>query len=237
MAGYLLFIPGGDPHRQSTQVLADVGLGGLCDDDKADLVPVSVGPGGVGGALLSWQTFAGAPQFAYLPDSQVWQSMAGGAWWFGRQKDSPITPADVARRKQYTGLNCTLRDGNDWSIPITASLPRVWGLDEHGAFSRVIAPEFREYCELSAGVFQSLMSASQSIDSGESAAVAVAGAWEYLCRALALNYRLCPELVAALGLIDDSNFAYALSTSCEFDLIAQVEAQKKTASEVSTPAT
>ena len=236
MAGYLIFIPGGDPHHQSRDLLAGVGLGGLCDDDPADMISCPVGPGGLGGVLLSWQTFIGAPRFAFLPESQDWQPINGGAWWFGRQKDCPITPPDVARRKQYVGLPRVLRDGNEWQIPITASLPRTWGLDRDGAFARTVAPEFREYCEMSARVFHALMASADAINAGEAITFELPEAWEYICRALALNYRLSPEIIAALGLIDDSNFVGVLVASTEFDQMQDVVAQKKTA-DAGTPAT
>ncbi len=215
MAGYLIFIPAGSPNAQPRQLLADLGLGGLCDDDLPDALPVAVGPTGAGGVLLTWCLSPGAPQLGYYPDDQEWQAMSDRTWWFGREKGQTVTPDSVSRRRLFTSLTTTLADGNEWRIPLARELPRTWGLDPLGRFQRNVQPQFQSFVELSARVYDSLLGAGESLSVNAGDGVPVPEAWEFICRSLAMNYRLCPEIIAAIGLIDDSNFASVLLATAE----------------------
>ena len=221
MAGYLLFIPGASPNAQSRDLLADVGLAQLADDDVADALPCTVGPSGSGGVVLSWQMKLGAPRFGYFPDQQEWTALAGGAWWLGTERESPITPADVSRQRLYASLTAVLRDGNEWRVPIVSELPQLWGCDEKGGLVRRPSPEFAGLIDLGTRAYQSLLRALDTVGD-DGVAAAVPEAWDLIGQALALNYRLCPEIIAHLRLIDDSNFARLLLAAAEPAVIRAV---------------
>lgn len=218
MAGYLLFIPGGSPNAQPRDLLAGVGLGYLCDDDTPDAIPVSVGPTGAGGVMLAWCTAIGAPRLGYLPDNQEWHAMADRTWWFGHEKGQTVTPDSVSRRRLFTSLTAMLADGNEWRIPIARELPRTWGLDPSGRFQRNVQPQFQGFIELSERVYDRLLGAGElSIDAANG--VPIPEAWEFICRALSMNYRLAPEMIAALKLVDDGNFTRILLATADVNTI------------------
>lgn len=238
MAHYQVFIPDARPDWSE---LARVGLGGLAEDARPDALFVEHGPDDKPGAIFAWHVVsltnpdAVPARFGYEPRLQEWTPLRAGAFYFGQEPARPITPTCIARVKTYPGLPAMLGDGQEWEIPKTELLPKVWGVDDDGEFSLRIAPKFREYCALSERVFCNFYEQSQDPAAGD---IVLPEAFEYCCRALALNYRLTKDVISWLGLIDDGNFVNILMASIEMPLILKVEeALKKKAASCSTPAT
>lgn len=238
MAHYQIFIPRA---RADVDELDKLGLAGLHSDDAPQAMLVEDGPGQQPGAIFAWQLGAlenpaAEPMFGYYPAKQEWTPQRGGAFYLGCEPARPVTPLCVARRKQLPSLNATLRDGQEWKVPITCQLPQVWGLDEAGEFATRIAPEYRDYCELSQRVYLAFFNAAKEAEERGQDMPLPAEVWEYCCRALALNYRLNEDVISWLGLIASDNFVQILMASIEIDLIREVEGCKKKMGS-STPAT
>ena len=161
-------------------------------------------------------------QLTYSQAVQDWQQI-GEQLWIGVEKDNPVTPDGIARLEQYVSMQVSLADQQSWLIPVTARLPRTWGVGLDGSLQRKIRPEFREYCELSETVWNTIVNGS--VDADDS--LKIPTAWEYCCRALALNYRVCPAIISHLGLIDDRVVTKILAASVEIDQIREVEESKK----------
>lgn len=196
----------------------------LDNDSKPQPFEFGRGPDGDVGTFYFWcdpTRQSRQMPLTYNEGIQKW-TRASQTMWIGEERGLKIEPHDLARLEQYSSLEVMLADGQMWKVPITAHLPRTWGLGVDGAFTRAVRPEFREYCELSEDVWNSVVMGKES-----DARVQIPKAWDYCCRALALNYRVCPEIVSHLGLIDDSVVAKVLGASIELDQIEEVAELKK----------
>lgn len=209
---YLIHIPGAEPFPQA---LKEAGLAGLLAEGNPQGVPLA-GPAGMGG-MFFWPKLDGRDCFdGFDLGKQTWRDC--GKFWLGWETGRPVHPEAIGWRKQYLSLPVVLADGNAWQIPIAGRLPRNWGCDSAGKLQLSLKPEFAEFCQLAERVFVAITSAGQGEQDLE-----LPEAWDYCCQALALNYRTCPQIIAALGLLDDTNFLDVLAATIELPLARQVE--------------
>lgn len=189
----LYFLPG-----LSRAQLTPTALTGLHPDlhDAAQLVCCDVtgkGPSGTSGVVV-----ADHPHSGYHPERQTWHHVAG--LWVGWQ-DSP-TPASLQRPIQIDGYLFELGDGQQWMCPvlrvhgIRLNLPSTWGLDAAGNFSQQVLPGYEDEIELAEKIWQHV--------NGEP--LTKPEAFSLCARLLAVNYRLSPAAVSALGLITSDNY-------------------------------
>jgi hypothetical protein len=193
-------------------------------DSKPQEIEFGMGPDGAAGTFHFWVDNSRPHtlmQIVYNPKIQDWTQISQTLW-IGVEKDRPVEPTGIERLEQYISLPVTLADGQLWKVPITARLPRTWGVGLDGSLQRNIRPEFREYCELSESVWNMIVNEQYGDDR-----VQLPRAWEYCCRALALNYRVTPAIVSHLGLIDDTVVGKVLAASVELEQIVEVAESKK----------
>lgn len=204
------------------------------NDSQPQPFQFSAGPDGTHGTWHFWID-GGRPvmNLTYCPRIQKWTQI-GQQLWIGVERDNPVTPDGISRLQRYVSMTVMLADKQQWEIPVTARLPRTWGVGLDGSFTRQVRPEFRDYCEMSEAVWNDIVLGKS--EDGER--VQIPRAWEYCCRALALNYRVSPEIVSYLGLIDDTVVGQVLGASVELDTIVEVADLKKNSEDTaSTPDT
>ena len=215
MAHYMLWIHGNE--AVANELLAELELadGGQCVLTPSD--GCTDGPG----VLVAWLDFAseGSSSGTYLPARQTWREAGGGRFWLGFDNDRPVRPADIVRAETCRGLEVTLADGAAWEIPWARYVPHRWGMNG----VRVPKAPYEAFCARANEIFTTVAQ-HNGVDG-----LTIADAWSFCCMALAINYRLCPEIVELLELLDDRVFAAVVFATIEFDVIAEVAAQKKTA--------
>jgi hypothetical protein len=226
-----VYIPAGNHFADLRAVLRSVGLEALHDDglslEKSEVL--ANGPDGGAGFVIGWGAVGRLT--AYRPDRQEWHRCApcgelpGGRAWIGWDTSERPTPAILARSKQLPGEGVLLADGHEWLIPIATQLPRIMGLDpETGRVSSVVAPQYKPFLQDAWNTLASFMEKSGEVtidhETGFAAAV----------RVLAMNYRVCRDLVAVLGIVADSHLWTIPATACEAAAMVDL-LQKKSLSE------
>jgi hypothetical protein len=229
---YLIFIPTTDP-APGVDMLRRVGLEGLIDGNmpaELDIRATWQEPEqSQQGVLFSWISPHGASSpLEFSLAKQLWhkappdptRKLAAGRYWFGTDCAHSPMPNDMLRAQMPSRM-ITLGDGNQWGIPIAKQLPHSWGVDPAtGQFARTPADPYGDFCKAAEGVYGSFRSAS-------GLQVTIGDAWDYVCQALAVNYRITPEIVSFLGLINDSNFLQVIEATIDLDLIREAEDEKK----------
>ena len=236
---YLLYIP--NLQGCSQDRLVELGLRPLIEQVGPEWKEVEEGPDGNRGMLLTWVNKSSRYGPKFDPENQTWTpapATAGGAtsegdYWIGQYTgDNKPSPSDLAHRNQFQGLDTTLADGNTWTIPVARKLPHRHALNpETGEHRRVIDSRYAMYWEVSTRtaieVFRQLEMVEWIRDSelaGEmpadtAAEVTVENAWDFVCQALSINYRLTPAIISELGLIDDSAMISCVIAALELPII------------------
>lgn len=244
MAGYAVYIPKG--RGANPEQLAAVGLPSLATG--AEFSDISArGPDGGHGVVAAWRRGDIENDPPLSCDGMDWRpakadkarKLPAGRFWFGQVQGKPVRPKDCERKQMHLGYPIELRDGNAWVIPPATNLPHVHGLDSEGEFCREVAAEFRDYWQDSekyaVQFFQAinhldmLKASKPGIDTQTQVEFTIADAWRFCCRALSLNYRLTPELVDMLGLLDDAAMRNVIKAAIDLPCILEDRVQKKTA--------
>ena len=222
MAAYLIFVEG--VKRSDTEGLTkELGIENI-ERGGSGLMwsQVQDGPSGAAGLLGGWMQDSLQPM--YKPNVQQWRKAPGGKFWVGTWNEWPLKPGDVARNDMPgRSYPIKLEDGNEWLIPVARWLPHLWGMDDEGKSRRVPAPAYVEFCKQAEDVFQEFCRTAR----GE--APTLTADWEFVCEAMAINYRLAPPIISVLGLVGDSCGATILSATVEWAWIEAVESEKKNA--------
>lgn len=215
---YVIFIPNATGYSAQDQ-LAAVGLDTLCDtfvgptSENAEL-------GGVAGRLIRWDDHTRQGRNAT-------PGVSDKTWWWDYQRryaighvaEAPPTPDDLKRNDRYndspylTSFPCTLKDEQVWLVPIARQLPSQWiQCPETGRPVIATVPRFAWY-------FDQMLAAVQAIGSGEATPENTpADYFELAVKALTLNYRICPEIVYALGLFGAEHAASVIGAACELSI-------------------
>jgi len=223
MSAYMLFFP---KATQPDGLLAGAGLAELQTpgvDPDLLWVPSQSGPSGEPGLLACWFDHEVAGHGAYRPDDQQWKRAPSERFWIGTYTLHPLRPENIERtnRPKLT-LPVLLNDGQVWQVPVANYLPHVWGTDKAGNFARTPEQRFEWFCREAERVNE------QFLRQAAGGTMRLECQWEYICTALALGYRLVPEVIAALELIGDVSGSALLAATVERQLIDAVVAQKKT---------
>jgi hypothetical protein len=243
---YSLYFPGAGgidprPHLQRC------GLADLSRDKVPEVSRLDRGPGGKPGLLAAWRKGDAAtdPPLA-LTDTQDWQpcrpskavGLAQGDYWVGIDRAKPPTPDQLPRKQQHAGYWIQLADGQQWHCPAAAKLPHRHGLAEDGSYGRRISPEFAAFFDQSHTFAAVMLQAFGRLEllqqlEGDKAPqslkvdIDLAEAFAFCCQALALNYRLCPEIVDRLGLLNDDGIRNILRAAANLPVLIEVSEQKK----------
>ena len=228
MAPLLMFIPerGIGPGR-----FAELELAPLLDG-RQQTIEIDRGPGDLAGTLVGWASMDAGTIVKYQPPVQTWREVrdekgAPRGYWLGHFTGRAPGPDFFAREEPIPSGLVELGDGHHWLVPIARHVPQSWGRGGR----RVVLPAFEAFCEATERFYHW----ARTVDPVAGAA-APAETWDFLCQALALNYRLTEDVVEHLGLLTNLTWLPAVFCTMEFDLVKAIEHQKKTAS-AATPAT
>ncbi len=142
----------------------------------------------------------------------------------------PISPQELAHSRTFAGTAVRLGDGNEWTIPAAGQLPQTLRIGPDRTVSRTVRAEFKTYFDDSAKWFTDLMSPDRNLSI--SVQEFDVGVFEYLARALGLNYRITPEVINELTLFGTDNLFSCLRASIDGlaineELLSQRLDQKK----------
>lgn len=226
------------PHKNASNPdhLREVGLEMLLREGDesprfADLA--GTGPGGKPGQIVSWS----GDGLSYLPERQDWfpalpdpkRKLKAARFWIGTRKGEKPAPQDLARTSQATfdGVPMPLGDGNIWVIPNALRFPHYLGLNPEGELGRFPAQECMPLYERTLWALEH----AQAVLRGETEFDYVA-AFEFVMEMLAINYRICPQTVSSLQLINEQNVFQAMCNSTDVDQILNVQEDLKKNSSV-----
>lgn len=223
---FLIYIPG--PFNGSKEEFERVGITDLGDDGSHTITQTDNGPDGKSGTLLGWEMTGGIEAVVphYQPGLQTWapaaqdelnEELKEGRYWYGLYKDRPVTPKKLKRKTKYLSAEITLCDGNEWLVPIAEHLPHVWT-----PRGRVIKDRFEHYSKL-AQRYLDIYAGFSKVDEG----LLLKEGWDFVCLGLALNYRITPDVIGGLKLIDDTTFSVFAMAAVELDVLKIIEDEKK----------
>lgn len=214
MAHYVVFLEHAEG-LNAAKLLRDRGLGMLVDE--------VLGPSaadaeldGVKGKLITWHDDA-------RPERNSRDGVDGKAWWgglhgvqIGWDADNPPTPDDLMRNgrrhdaPQISSFPANLEDGNAWLVPIARLLPQKWTQSEDG--TPMLAPKaaFAWYWDEMQAMARSFGSFAPDDPPPE--------CFELAVKALAMNYRICPEVIYATELLAAGDAPKIIAAACERSL-------------------
>lgn len=229
MPSLLIYLPG-RPSAQAAD-LAAVGLGDLLDSSAVSAFTVDRGPDGGGGSIAYWGDEI--PSIDDYTFERAKGRKEGAGCWLGKPKQGQLGPAHLARKKQQIGADVLLADGQAWSVPIARQLPLLLGMDDSGAWTGVVAPQYRAFYEAAWSALEWLAPGGDNLRRVD----AQAGA-DFAASALSINYRVNRDVIALLGLLTSELIFEIAEAAVEFAaIVAATDAaqQKKTESDPASP--
>jgi len=225
---FLIFIPE-DPGTCFTpeNMLKSVGID---YKENVEQVPLSAdfSPAGTKGRLFTWDTLKGN-KLAYQPEQQTWKpaiadkDLKADRYWIGFWDNSPPTPKQLVKHETYPGKLVQLKDGNSWLVPAARFCPHQYLYDDDGQMAEVICDEFREFWEMSARFVQELLNFDE-----QSVPQPTAEWAGHAADALMINYRITPEVINHLNLLNNQNVVECVgATVCKHEILEELAAQKK----------
>ena len=218
------------------------------------------GPGGSSGCLLCVLPAEGEPppRLCYAPDFQTWHRAeavgcrpeAGGgkfeagdfssslqppasSLYIGTDNEHPITPADLRRKKAFTGYEVELA-GRQWTVPVIrdpeggTGLPRDFVYADGGKVQQRIKAAYFDLWEKFARAVWLLFDP----EGPWPLAIDLAEGTDLCLEALALNYRVGRIEQNLLGLIDSETWITILAAATDYptfrDAAEACEREKKT---------
>lgn len=240
---YVIFVPGSPIRNQAT--LQSIGLGDLITRDQGpSWADVARGPGGNPGCLITW--LKGVPEEdPPLNDLDFYDWHEGPKpvkYWVGIPKDPKLLPGprDLQKSEPLRGNQVLLKDNRYWLIPSAYHLPCEHGIDfETGEYKPSVSPAFKDYCDsatrLATGFFEkqeeverlsSLYRSGLISKNDEFLEITMKDGWDQACRALSLNYRLCPSIITILRLLGDREMAAINTAAIDLPLIQELVKKK-----------
>lgn len=251
----MLFVPGEDSPDDA--LLDRIGLPSLRNTG----VPIHWhgvlrdGPDGGAGMICCWMSgHRGRDADPGAHQSMLWtpakpdksRLLSGGRFYFGINPSSPPSPKDLALPKRFPGYEVQCADGNEWHVPSAIKLPHEHGINTDGEWERRVARRYKAFfdraMQYGVDIFGQVDAAEvlraahpELADDDVIGSITLEGVDSHCCEALALNYRVTPEIVDFLGLLDDVAMFAIISATIDLPQIHEVIAQKKTRSRVDIP--
>ena len=180
-------------------------LSAVLDDANWSTAKLDKGPDGKQGRMLivapADKTKGAIPEPAtYSATLQQWAPCGDDiTHWMGWSLAAPPEIGDVLRKRQVDGHKVRFADGVEWTIPAVLvpfdTLPKRWTLSGAGEPMRSIQPGYESLQTESTKWFD-LISENKKFDEAD---------WfDYVSKLLAVNYRVGPREIAALGIVDNS---------------------------------
>ena len=216
---YLLFFP--KSSTASPELLARHHLEGLAEKLGPDFLR-GEGPDGVPGMIATWHYGEGhSPDFENVKWTHFQIDGEPLGWYLGIQ-ETP-TPKDLAVPDQIQGAEVTLGDGNKWVVPQSMYVPKTNRFDSvtrkwrSGPDDRFVdfCHEAEKYASrIMEILFQLGNETRLGTPNAKSVQFQLDGILDFICRCLAMNYRLTPEIISHLGLLDEKSIARAIHAIC-----------------------
>lgn len=222
------YFPGVQDRTHITRaMIRDAGLADALSDLMTDagfailrgnINAVFKGPEGTGGMIVSPPRIDDGPQeIGYYPDRQTWTKF--GDIWFGYGSDT--TPASLRRLTPLIdGFDIELGDGNVWVAPrigIPSSdvcwVPQTMGVNGSGEFELRVIDAYADAWKM-AGEMLDVFFDRRDITTEQS--------YEYCTRCLALNYRVGPQELSALGVLTTENYPEVFRAAFDGELIQEL---------------
>lgn len=218
MAHYVLFVPGEHGYN-ANDLLASLGLGDLADN-IVGVAASNAHVAGQDGKLLRWDD-------SVRPERNASEGVDDKLWWWdfqkryaiGWQEDAPTRPEDLQRNRRdtndpmLTSFPVALQDGQVWFVPIARKLPRQWSqCPDTGQPTLSPKPPFAWYWDGITSMLARIQSGDIEPDNPP------ADCFDMAIRALSLNYRICREVVYALGLFDEADALKVIGAATEFSM-------------------
>ncbi len=206
-------------------------LGGELLPMSISSVPIGPNENSRGGCIVA----AGEHAAEYAPERQTWaKACAGnitgaidnlaGLFFVGLEQPWPA-PEDLTREIIITGPTMHLSDGKAWRLPTIhrwdeSALEHVANLPKHirpkldgsGALEKVVRAEFQAADLIARELFAGFV-ASRTLPADEAFAKAA--------RVLALNYRVGPEELGLLGVLNEVNIFQILAEAIDVPAISR----------------
>jgi hypothetical protein len=201
---YLIFLPGAE-NKPTAKALTEAGLADFVKG--AESVPLATGPIETPGLLCAWRRPAKNDKLHYNAAEQTWvpslpngpNGEGKGRYHVGFWNDSPPTPEDLVLPRATWGEPVTLGDGRSWTLPVVQSFPRdVIRSPETGEYTLTVQERYH------AAHFKA-MSWLERISGGNDLSIPWGEIAGFVEEVLRLNYRLLPEVVDRLKLLNTTN--------------------------------
>ena len=218
-----IFVPG--LNTPNPEKLTEVGLAGLTAKGESgpEAIRVHSGPDERTGMMFLWRQ--PGVEISHSPSNKrwlPWREDAGSppSWYLGLEQE--FDPGQLARPKQIAGPHVVMGEflgaAYSWQIPSADQLPMKHRLIA-GAWRRVVVGELKEYadaCDRMRAVACEACGLLAELDAMDSGAAQhdvqfrFDEADVFVCQALAINYRVTPEIVDMLDLINDETMVRAI---------------------------
>jgi hypothetical protein len=210
LSHFLIFIPGAS--GASPKLLEEAGLADFVEGAEflsTGHVPELPG-GAANGVLCGWRKPGSEPRIWYLPNEQEWRpaiavdGFAAARFHIGFWKDRPPLPSELGRRYRNPGTSFRLDDGQEWLFPEARELPRTIMLEDDGSWKFEVHRQFHDFWLVVQQWSKDLAAAEVQGDKAETK-FAYTKIFEFLCRALRINYRMLPEVASHLRMFNTQN--------------------------------
>lgn len=234
----LIYIPG--QHPRTDETLKALGLGPMLDDSVSCMWADALGgtPDGQRGLLVFFDcpmaTHTCSPRGINL-EAQEWREAAKcgdlerGRFWIGWNRENPPTPEDLVRTDTTPGESIQLLDRNYWEIAVQSFVPHRRGIDlETGREVRRPQTAFKPFVDRCKELEEQFLSEDKDAIEIEGETIRMPGDFAFCSQALAINYRIVPDLVDALELVGDEELFHIVTAAIGIKTMAAIQREKKT---------
>lgn len=184
------------------------------------------------GVMLSWY---GVDDMPGPTVQRTWQQLPGKEIWMGVEPARPLVPRDLLRKSFTIGYDILLADDRPWHCPALRNVSHVHRLNNLGQYERTVAPEFIDLWELSQQYAAQFFQAADLLVEAQRAGLPNANethfdcqeSFDFACKCLALNYRLTPEIISVLNLIDDDAMRNIIKAAIDLPVLIKFNEKKK----------
>lgn len=241
MAGLIYYLAG--KRAVSEEDLRKAGLGYALDGAGGPShVAAEKGPDGGAGVMFTLPDARGEnPPVQALAASARWTRIpdVAGAW-VGFDPKDPPGPGDLCRREKMVGHDVEMGDGRKWTVPVAirfpegTCLPRSLSWDGSRWAQGDVVPRYRELFAAAQRIWDNLVNATKPGEEAGEVTVTLSEEAGVCACALAVNYRLGPAEISALGLFDEQSEANAALALVDWPAVLEYARKKKQALEAAS---